>query len=187
MESSSYDVKIWETRKIQRKKGATYNVRWKVGTEARSRAFPTKALADSYRSELRSAVNRGEAFSLISGTPVSWFKKEEVSWYVFVCTYLDEHWKSISANHRKDRARILTDATEALWRKGAGKPNGNLIRNALQRWAYNTEHRDSERSPEIEAAIHWIEQNTVDLRALRTPQLCVQYWRESVRGRMARR
>ncbi|MEV6818571.1 tyrosine-type recombinase/integrase [Nocardiopsis dassonvillei] len=171
MESSSYDVKIWETRKMQRKKGATYNVRWKVGTEAQSKTFPTKALADSYRSELRSAVNRGEAFSLASGTPVSWDKKEEVSWYAFVCAYLDEHWKNVSANHRKDRARILTDATEALWKKEAGKPNGDLLRTALQRWSYNTEHRDSECPPEIEATIHWIEQNTVDLRALESPSV----------------
>lgn len=165
MEDSTYDVKIWSTRKYKGKSKTTYTVRWKVGKKAWPETFPTSALADSFRSELKAAINRGEAFSIATGRPVSWGREEEVSWYAFVCKYVDDHWKGISGNHRKDRARILTDATEVLWKKTIGKPNRDLIRKALQAWSYNAEHRDTEKPADIAAAIHWIEQNTVSLSA----------------------
>ena len=165
MENTTYDVKIWSARKYKGKNGTTSTVRWKVGKKAWPETFPTSALADSFRSELKTAVNRGEAFSLTTGRPVSWTKREEVSWYAFVCRYVDDHWKGVSGNHRKDRARILTDATEVLWKKTTGKPQRDLIRKALQAWSYNAEHRDTDKPADIASAIHWIEQNTVPLSA----------------------
>ncbi|WP_197024237.1 site-specific integrase [Nocardiopsis sp. CNT312] len=84
---------------------------------------------------------------------------------------MDEHWRDASGNHRKDRARILTDATEALWTTDKGKPDRDLMRTALQRWSYNTAHRGDECTVDIENAIAWADKHTVVLTALAEPSV----------------
>ncbi|WP_160051160.1 tyrosine-type recombinase/integrase [Nocardiopsis sp. FR26] len=164
---TTYDIKLWGLRKYKGKTKTTYTVRWMVSGKLWPETFPTKALADSFRADLKGALNRGEAFRVDTGRPVSWESKAEaMTWYTFVCQYLDEHWQGASANHRKDRARILTDATEALWSSENGKPDRNLIRIALQRWAYNTVHRETEMPSDVEAVIKWVQHHTIPLKEL---------------------
>ncbi|GAA0983999.1 hypothetical protein GCM10009555_056890 [Acrocarpospora macrocephala] len=67
----SYDVKLWEIKRNQSSKAPSYVVRWAVGRKERSRSFRTKALAESFLSDLRQAAKRGEAFDIDTGLPVS--------------------------------------------------------------------------------------------------------------------
>lgn len=59
---------------------------------------------------------KGEAFSLVTGEPVSWARSEQpnLSWYDFACQYVDMKWKAASAKYRQDVARALVAATPPL-------------------------------------------------------------------------
>lgn len=59
---TTYDVKLWGLRKYKGKTKTTYTVRWMVSGKLWPETFPTRALADSFRADLKGALNRGEAF-----------------------------------------------------------------------------------------------------------------------------
>ena len=67
----SYDVRIWKTEQYSGPRGTTHKVRWAVAGQRRKKSFRTKALADSFRSELVSAQRKGEAFAVETGLPIS--------------------------------------------------------------------------------------------------------------------
>ena len=69
--NSSYDVRIWKTEQYDGPRGTTYKVRWAVAGQRRKKSFRTKALAESFRSELLSAQRKGEAFAVETGLPIS--------------------------------------------------------------------------------------------------------------------
>lgn len=54
-------------------------MRWIVAGKEWHDTFPTRALADSFRSDLVSATRRGEAFLVATGRPMSWKHVEAVS------------------------------------------------------------------------------------------------------------
>lgn len=80
---TTYDVRVWAVTKRQRRDGPKYRVRWVVAGKEWHDTFPTRALADSFRSDLISVTRRGEAFSTVTGQPLSWKRDEPVvtSWY----------------------------------------------------------------------------------------------------------
>ena len=52
--------------------------------------FRNTAQADSFRSELLAAARKGEAFSTVTGRPMSWKRvSSEMTWYDFACAYTD--------------------------------------------------------------------------------------------------
>ena len=53
--STTYDVRIWKTEQCHGQRGTTYKVRWVVAGRQRKKSFRTRALADSFRSELMAA------------------------------------------------------------------------------------------------------------------------------------
>jgi hypothetical protein len=68
---SSYDVRVWSTRRYQGERKTTYYVRCSVAGAARQKPFQGEALADSFRSDLVVAARKSEAFDVDSGLPVS--------------------------------------------------------------------------------------------------------------------
>nr|BFE83796.1 hypothetical protein GCM10020093_063970 [Planobispora longispora] len=58
--NTSYDVKIWDIRRNASSKTPSYVVRWKLGGKERSKTFRTKALAESFVSDLRQAARKGK-------------------------------------------------------------------------------------------------------------------------------
>jgi hypothetical protein len=57
---TSFDVRVFAIRRRPGRK--VFEVRWRVAGLDRSRSFMTRALADSYRSELVRAARRGLVF-----------------------------------------------------------------------------------------------------------------------------
>jgi integrase len=172
MSKPVYDVRVWPKLLVYRgKRKTTYTVRWRVGTNVFRQPHSTSALADSFRSELVTAANQGEAFDPDTGRPVSWaVETDVVTWFDFVCDYVDEHWATASASHRKDRAKYLANATMALLDdEQAGRPDDALARRALRNWALNTAHRDSERPEEIGLALKWLSEHTLPISGLSDP------------------
>lgn len=173
MDDTTYDVRIWKKIEVYKgKRKTTHTVRWRVATQEFREPHSTAAMADSFRSDLVAATNRGEAFSLTTGRPASWARVEEetVSWFDFVCDYVDTHWSGVSAGHRLDRAKYLAKASMAMLDERAfGRPEEHLLRTALRNWGLNKTHRDQERPAEIDQALEWLKRHTLPVKRLEDP------------------
>jgi hypothetical protein len=116
MKDLTYNVRVYKTYVYDGRKAKTYTVRWKLDQNMRSQVFQRSAQAETYRGELQAAARKGEAFSLTTGEPVSWgrSKRADMTWYEFVCKYVDLKWKDASAKYRQDIARAMVAATPPM-------------------------------------------------------------------------
>lgn len=158
----SYDVRIWKTEQYSGPRGTTHKVRWAVAGQRRKKSFRTKALADSFRSELVSAQRKGEAFAVETGLPISIVRREsEMSWFDFACQYVDSKWSLLAGNSRRNTAQALATATLVLLTGARGRPETSLLRTALVSWAFNTRTRSTMTAPaDIRQALDWLSRNT---------------------------
>ncbi|PRX99650.1 tyrosine-type recombinase/integrase [Allonocardiopsis opalescens] len=168
MKDTTYKVRVWQIETYTGKKGNTYSVRWIVAGKRWRETFANSTQADGFRSELVTAQRQGEAFSLVTGRPVSWQRDEDVMrWYAFMLAYADMKWPHVSPNHRRSIAEALTDATEVLVHGGSSPPSREALRAALREWAFSTRIRDKEPLPDEHAhAIRWLTNNTVFMHEL---------------------
>lgn len=159
---TSYAVRFHKSGKYVGVRGATHYVRWQVDATRFRRGFRTKALADSFRSELVAAARKGEPFDTATGEPIDPARVRTVqSWYAFACSYVDMKWSGSAGKSRTGIADTLATATPALLSGGSGRPAASLIRAALYGWAFNAKHRSSGPPPaELAAAVEWIEKNS---------------------------
>ena len=76
--------------------------------------------AESFRSELLSAMRKGEAFDIDAGQPVSMLRREDraTSWFDFAGSYVDMKWPRAAGKYRKSIAEALTSATIAILENG---------------------------------------------------------------------
>ncbi len=171
--ATTYDVRIWKTKLYEGKRGNTYYVRWTVAGREWKEPFKTSALAESFRSDLVSAARKGEAFDTESGRPVSMVRTtNEMSWYEFVCKFVDMKWSRVAATTRRTHAEAFTALTPAMFTTTRGKPDDKLIRSALSRWGFNTIRRGAEDCPDqVRAALRWVERNTRPVSALAKPEV----------------
>lgn len=133
--------------------------------------YPTKALAEGFRSELLSAARKGEAFRTFDGLPVSMARQSDaMSWYEFACAFVDLKWPHVAATTRRTHAEALTRATPAMFSSTKGKPDDALIRSALTRWGFNTAQRAAA-PEEVRRALKWVAVNTLPVTALRDAQV----------------
>jgi hypothetical protein len=148
-------------------KVTSYRVLWQTAGKPWKKPFPKEAQADTYRSALVTAARNGEAFSLITGEPVSWNRPErfDMSWYDFACKFADMKWKAASAKYRQDIARALTAATPAMLANERGKPDDLELRTAIRRWAFNAKQR-SDVPDGVAGPLRWLAANTKPVSAL---------------------
>lgn len=106
---------VWAIEIYQDKRGKTYKVRWKVGPRRFKESFKTRALADSFRSILIAAANKGEPFDLVTGRPVSILRAtRDPDWFTFAAEYAEIKWQAASPEHCRGIAEALTNITMAL-------------------------------------------------------------------------
>lgn len=78
----TYDVRVYsiETRPDRPK---PYRVRWLVGPQKHSKSYTLKAQADGRRSELMTALRKGDQFDVETGLPASELRTlhGSVTWY----------------------------------------------------------------------------------------------------------
>lgn len=171
--STTYDVRIWSIETYEGKRGRTYWVRWSVAGRPRKESFKTKALAESFRSELISASRKGEAFDVETARPVSMRRDTPgMSWYELACSFADMKWPHVAATTRRTHAEALTALTVLMLTGGRGRPDAKLLRHALGRWAFNTARRDAEDIPDsIRQTLDWVKRNTRDVASLSRPEI----------------
>lgn len=175
MNETTYDVRVWAIQTNHRAGGRrTYTVRWKVGGRPPFKeTYQTRALADSFRSDLISAMRRGEPFDVTTGRPVSMERAtNDSTWFAFACDYVDMKWPNAAATYRRSIAEALVTVTCAMFRNERGKPDDKLVRKSLYRWAFNTQQRNSEDRPQaVTEAIKWVERNTRPVADLAEPDV----------------
>ncbi|MGW5096269.1 tyrosine-type recombinase/integrase [Streptomyces nodosus] len=169
MIGGTFDVRIYNIERRTRANGYTYKVVWKVGTKKHSKTYSTKALADARRSDLLTAVKRGEPFSAETGMPISYSSKAaDTNWYDFAVEFVDKTWPRFSANQRKNVAKAMTPATIALLRTPPKQFDPVKVRTALREWAFNSKRRTNPEEPipdEVRVILDWVQRNTLSMAA----------------------
>jgi integrase len=165
---TTHDVRIWTVRTIRGKKGTTYSVRWIVVGKERTANFTTRALADSERAKLVTAMRHGEAFDVESGLPLSMLPDgRALSWWDWATQYADLKWASLAPTSRKSTAEALTTVTMALLSDTSRRPADELLRRAMMKWAFNAARRAAASPPEeLAPAVAWLETATLPLHDL---------------------
>lgn len=160
--TTTTDVKFWEVRRNKSSSKPSYEVRWVVGGRGKSRTRRTKALADSFLSELRQAAKRGESFDLATGLPESMLKAtDDTTWYSYVLGYVDKRWPGAAANTRKSMLEALGTVTAALVQDRPYKPDFADRYRVLVRHALAPGSRADQRSPDDAKILRWIESASV--------------------------
>lgn len=167
---TTYDVKVYKILTYKGARKTTYTVRWVVDGRRWREPFATTALADAFRSELITAMGKGEAFVVSSGLPVSHRSKAAaMSWYTFAVQYVDARWPQLGGNSRKNTAKALTATTVALLRTQPAQFKAVDVRTALREWAFN-KNRRPEASPEVLTILKWVERNSLPVSAWENPE-----------------
>ncbi|MGH3568701.1 MAG: tyrosine-type recombinase/integrase [Pseudonocardia sp.] len=170
--STTFDVRVWEITYYRGTRATSYIVRWKVGPREWKERYRTRALADSFRSELVAATGKGEAFSAETGRPVSAARSsKEVAWLDFACDYVDMKWGPAAATYRRSISEAMTAITVALvGGEQRDRPDDALIRKALHRWAFNTSKRTASDCPaDVHVAIRWVGRHSPPVARLAEP------------------
>ncbi|MFE7167177.1 tyrosine recombinase XerC [Streptomyces sp. NPDC057616] len=166
----TYDVRIYsiETRRDRPK---PYRVRWLVGMQKHSKSYTVKAQADGRRSELMTALRKGEQFDVETGLPASELRARHgaVTWYEHTREYVARRWDRLPAKSRRNDADALATITPALVKSTAGQPSPRLLRTALYGWAYNKSRWDEEHPDDVVNALRWLEKNSLPVSALEDP------------------
>ncbi|MCA2229943.1 tyrosine-type recombinase/integrase [Nonomuraea aurantiaca] len=129
--------------------------------------FTTWELADSFRAELKRAAQNGEAFDTESGMPDSQTRAQNaMTWYAHACDYVDARWPKVSGRQRISIAESLTAVTPLLVRDRRGAPDPRVLRSALYHWAFNKQHRDTDKSDDVAEALNWIAKASIPVTEL---------------------
>lgn len=163
----TYDVRLYAIE-VRRDRPKPFRLRWLVGQRKHSKSYQLKAQADGRRSELMSAVRRGEQFDEETGLPVSEIRAQHgsVTWYEHTRAYVDRKWATAPAKSRKNYADALATITPALVKSRAGSPDATVLRRALYGWAYNRNRWEDEHPEDVTAALRWLEKNSLPVSAL---------------------
>ncbi|WP_405140646.1 tyrosine-type recombinase/integrase [Sphaerisporangium sp. NBC_01403] len=150
-------MKFWDIRRNTSSKTASFEVRWKVGRRGKSKSFRTKALAESFLSDMRQAAKRGEAFDLETGLPESMVKaKNARTWLQFAQAYILAKWPHSAAKSREGMTDSLTGVTLALLHDRPGKPDTGTLRAVLRGHVFLPDDRRAPLDSEQAAAMRWL-------------------------------
>lgn len=170
---TTYNVHFWKTEKYVGKTATTYAVRWSVdGRPCKSR-FATKALAESFRAELVTAVRKGEAFDVATGRPTSLLRRqaETMTWYDFACVYVDMKWSGASPKHRKGIAEALVTVTPVMLTADPDPATAKAIRSALLNWGFNARRGVAEQPDRVTETLAWVSSHCRPLTDLARPDV----------------
>jgi integrase len=167
------DVMIWGIRQKKGRKTPTWEIRWKTATEPHSTTRRTKALAESFQSDLRQAAKRGEEFDVESGLPVSMLEAQQtrepetlVTFLAFAQQYITRLWPHDAPKTRDSRTDALATVIPALTKDEPGRPDPRDLRTALRKYLLLPEDKRPAPSADVTAAITWLESASLPVTAV---------------------
>ncbi|MCA2229634.1 tyrosine-type recombinase/integrase [Nonomuraea aurantiaca] len=165
--TTSYDVKFFEISRNKSSKTPSYVVRWSVARKRSSKTYRTKALAESFLSDLRQAAKRGEAFDVETGLPASMLKaKDSRTVLEFARAFIEMKWPHAAAKSRDSISDALATVLPALTKERAGRPDGRALRTALRKYVLLPEGKRPKTPPEHVSTVAWLEAASLGLSSL---------------------
>ena len=165
--STSTDVKLWGVRRNKSSSTPSFEARWVVAGREKSRTRRTRALAESFLSELRQAARRGESFDVATGLPESMLRAAtSTTWYAFVLGYVDKRWPGLAAHTRKSMLEALGTVTAALVHDRPYRPEFADLYRALVRYGLAPGSRIEARPLAAAQVLRWLESASVPVVAL---------------------
>ncbi|MCP2343395.1 tyrosine-type recombinase/integrase [Actinomadura rupiterrae] len=162
----SHDVNIWKLARKKRKRG--HGVRWIVAKREFDKWFTEYALADNHRSKLMQAARRGEGFDTETGLPESMVREQlSVTWFELACRYVDLKWPDAAPKSRTGIADALATVTPVMVATERGRPDPQVLREALYGWAFHKVRRETtELTGAKAAALDWLRANSLKVVAI---------------------
>lgn len=156
-ESSTFDVSVWKiaTAKNRRRK---YGVRWRTAGQEHSEWFATKALAESFRTDLIRAQRAGERFDIPTGRPVTVARRrKERSLFEVAEAYVDHLWTAGAPPNTRHAAVMHLSAVVPLFvRRLDHPPPRSELQRLLSSRLLPPPSRSRELSPTEGSSSSWI-------------------------------
>jgi integrase len=154
--ATTYRVNVWNIVKHSARR--RYGVRWKTDGREHSAWYATKALADSFRSDLLRAQRAGEPFEVVSGLPVSLARSRSSRSLMEVTTaYVDWLWSSgAPPNTRKGAVTNLAAALPLFVRQLDHAPDLSDLQHLLSTRLLPPPLRGHTLTAEQAAAASWL-------------------------------
>jgi integrase len=165
-------VTIWAIRRNNSSKKPSWVIRWKTADKAHSQTRGTKALAESFRSELLQATKRGEEFDVETGLPDSMVEPEpETEPVRSVLTvaqeYVVKRWPHDPPKTRDGITDALATVIPVLVDKDqAGAPKPRQLRTALRSYILLPPDKRPEPWPPFVRALTWLESASLPITDL---------------------
>ncbi|MER5322518.1 tyrosine-type recombinase/integrase [Streptosporangium roseum] len=165
--NTSYDVKFFEISRNKSSKTPSHVVRWSVARKRSSKTYRTKALAESFLSDLRQAAKRGEAFDIETGFPQSMIKAKDARTILeFVMAFIEMKWPHAAAKTRDGMSDALATVLPSLTKERPDRPDAETLRTALRKHLLLPESKRPATPPEMAQAVRWLQSASLDLAAL---------------------
>ncbi|WP_329107091.1 tyrosine-type recombinase/integrase [Micromonospora sp. NBC_01699] len=170
---NSYEIQIWEITKRADRKARPWRVRWAVGGVRFEELFRSKALANSFRSELVKASNAGEPFDTTTGRPASESRTmNQTTWYAHSRDYIQMKWPRAAAKTRRSIVEALTPIAMTLtYPTKRGRPADQVLREALYLYGFNPRRWSDEIPDAYAAALTWLEGASLPVVELDSPPM----------------
>lgn len=154
---TTFDVGVWKLTlaKNRRKK---HGVRWRTAGQEHSEWFETKALAESFRTDLIRAQRAGEAFDVVSGYPTSVLVvRQERSLLDVATAYVDSLWTAgAPPNTRRSAVMHLSAAVPLFVRQLDHRPPRAELQRLLSSRLLPPPRRSLQLSSSETAAASWL-------------------------------
>lgn len=122
------DVYSLQNRKASRA-ARPWIARWAIDGRQRSRSFRTRAEADRFRSLLVAAVQRGESFDAVTGSPSSWTPNAaDMNVYGWARKWLAEQWAESQPRTRNSAVESIAKLVVLAADAKAGRDADGLRR-----------------------------------------------------------
>lgn len=134
-----------------------------------SRTLAGRTLADNFRSQLKQAANAGEAFDTGTGLPDSLVEQTVLaveSWLEFAMAYVSMKWPGAAGKSRTSIVDALATVTPALVEDVPGRPEQELLREALRDYLLPPDRRDWTQPEDVALAVKWLEAASLPLTGL---------------------
>lgn len=154
---ATYQVRVWALKQTKGRR-RPWGVRWVTAGKEHSEWFTTKALAESFRTDLIKAQRTGEPFDVETGLPTSLMRRERARTLFEVAeSYVDKLWEAgAPPNTRRSAVMHLSAAVPLFVRPLDHRPPRDELQRLLSTRLLPPPHRSLELSMAEAAAASWL-------------------------------